>query len=104
MCESQNSNHSTSKGKEIILPNLGSNDSNLQAVAGMIDHANYEDSSLLERPGMVTVKEINSGFLNSNPTLNANPVETIEVEAKSNTLVSTLATPTHEEGGAAKKY
>lgn len=68
------------------MPNLGSIDSDLHVVAGVIDHAIDEDSPLFERLDMVTDKVINSKFLNTNPTLNANPVETIVVEKKNQTL------------------
>lgn len=94
--ESQNSTQSTPKFKEIIMPNLGSNDSDLHAADGVIDHAIDDDNPILERLNMVTDKVLNSEFLNTNLTLNANPVETIVLKKKSNTLVTTLAASTHE--------
>ena len=92
----QSINQSTPKGKEILVPNLGSIDVDLHSAASVIDHANYDDNTLLEKAGMVTEKEFVSSVLISDPIINANPSETKEVEAKSNTLVSTLASPSHE--------
>lgn len=78
------------------MPNLGSIDSDLHVAAGVIDHAIDEDSPLFERLDMVTDKVINSKFLNTNPTLNANPAETIVVEKKIKHFGATLAASTHE--------
>ena len=63
----------------------------------MIDCANYADSSLLVKVNRVTEKDVNTGVLNLDPLINANPTETKEVEAKSNTVEATLAASSHEK-------
>nr|POF04318.1 hypothetical protein CFP56_16375 [Quercus suber] len=94
--ESQISTQSTSKNKEVIMPNSGRNDSKLHAATGVIDHTIDDASPTLEGSDMVTNKVPNSGVLNTNPIMNAYPVETIVMERKSITLETTLAASTHE--------
>ena len=77
--------------------NLGSNDGTLKSVVSVIDCANYADSSLLVKVNRVTEKDVNTGVLNLDPLINANPIETKEVEAKSNTVEATLAASSHEK-------
>ena len=94
--ESLSSNQYTQNGKETVLLNLGSNDGALKSVVSVIDHANYADSSLLVKANRVTEKDVNSRVLNSDLIINAKPTETKELEAKSNSLGSTLSAPSHE--------
>lgn len=95
--ESQSSNQYTQNGKKTALPNLGSNDRALKSVVSVIDCANYADSSLLEKVNRVTEKDVNTRVLNSDLLINANPTETKEMEAKSNSVEATLAAPSHEK-------
>lgn len=93
--ENHNSTQSTPKNMEVIMPNSGSNDSELNAIAGMIDHTIDYASPTLEGSDMVTNNVLNFGFLNTNPIMNANPVETVVLERKLNTLETTLKAETH---------
>lgn len=103
------------------MPNLRSIDVDLHLATNVIDQTIYDDNTLLEKPSMVIEKEFESGVLNSDPIINTISLETKEEGAKSNTLVSTLAAPTHEnhvplnmdqtqltptteEGGITEKY
>lgn len=74
----------------------------LNSGASVIDCANYVDSTLLEKADMLTKKEVDSGVLNFDLIINANPTDAKEVEAKSNYLGLTLATPSHENHMAFK--
>ena len=78
------------------MPNSGSNNSELHAAAGVIDHTIDDASPTLEGSDIVTDKVPNSGAVNTNPIMNAYPVEIVVMERKSITLETTLAASTHE--------
>ena len=94
--DSQISTQSTPKNKEVIMPNSGNNDSELHVAAGVINHTIDDASPTLEGSYTVTDKVPNFGALNTNPIMNAYPVETVLMQRKSITLETTLAASTHE--------